>query len=72
MDEKILRRFAPTLYDQLVIVVSRGDSWSGGQRGQILIGGTVFVGGGDANPLGHYEKSTEIPLKNEKFCLVLD
>ena len=27
------------------IVVSRGDSWSRGQRGQILIGRTVFVGG---------------------------
>ena len=41
-------------HDQLVIVVSRGDSWSGGhQRGQILIGGDGFCRG-YANPLGHY------------------
>ena len=48
------------------IVVSRGDSWSRGQRGQILIGGTIFVGG-DANPLGHYALSWDPTLSTSKI-----
>ena len=45
--------FAPTLYDQLVIVISRGGHLVWRSEGANPDRGTVFVGG-DANPLGHY------------------
>ena len=68
MDEKIFRRFASTLYDQLVIVVSRGGQLVWRSEGANPDRGDGFCRG-DANPLGHYgTESMNITLILQKFC----